>query len=149
MSSTPPPPPPPPPSAPGGGGYGGVQPTLENPLINYWKKVVLENFANFEGRSRRAEFWWFALANFIVFLVLGILIQVSAIFWVLYIIVALAVIIPSLAVTVRRLHDTDKSAWFLLLYLVPFVGGIILLVVMCIDGAPAPNQWGPSPKYSA
>jgi uncharacterized membrane protein YhaH (DUF805 family) len=60
---------------------------------------------------------------------------------------ALAVIVPSLAVTFRRLHDTDKSGWWILIALVPFVGGIILLVLMCIDSTRGVNQWGVSEKY--
>jgi uncharacterized membrane protein YhaH (DUF805 family) len=151
MSSTPPPPPPPPPpSDASGGGYGGgVQPTLENPLINYWKKVVLENYANFEGRARRAEFWWYALANIIIGIVFNILIAISGIFWVLDIIYGLAVLIPGIAVGIRRLHDTDKSGWWLLIGLVPFVGIIVLIVFFATEGSRPANQWGQSPKFGA
>ena len=147
MSSTPPPPPPPPP--PPGGGYGGgaAQPALPNPLISYWKKVVLENYANFEGRARRSEFWFFELANVIVWLVLLILANIAGILGLLAIVYWLGILIPSIAVGIRRLHDTDKSGWWILIGLVPFVGGIILLVFMCIDGTRGTNQWGPSPKY--
>jgi len=149
MSSTPPPPPPPPPSAPGGGGYGGVQPTLPNPLISYWKKVVLENYANFEGRARRAEFWWFFLATFIIGIVFNILIRISGIFALLDLIYVVAVFIPNIAVGIRRLHDTNKSGWYLLLWLIPIVGWIILIVFLATEGKRETNQWGPSPKFSA
>lgn len=149
MSTTPPPPPPPPPGPPGGGGYGGVeQPQLPNPLISYWKKVVLENYANFEGRARRAEFWWMVLANIIIGIVFNILIAISSVFWVLDIIYILAVFIPYLAVGVRRLHDTNKSGWWLLIGLIPLVGAIVLIVFFATEGTRETNQWGPSPKWS-
>ena len=142
--------PPPPPSGPGGNyGYGGAgQPALPNPLVSYWKRVVLEKYADFTGRARRSEYWWFTLTNFIAQFVLILLIAVADIFWVLYVIYALALIVPSIAVTIRRLHDTDKSGWWILIALVPFVGGIILLVFMCIDSTPGTNQWGASEKYA-
>jgi uncharacterized membrane protein YhaH (DUF805 family) len=62
---------------------------------------------------------------------------------------ALAVLIPSIAVTVRRLHDTDRSGWWILLGLIPLVGTIILLVFVCLDGTPGPNRFGTNPKQSA
>jgi len=148
MSSTPPPPPPPPPAASGGGGYGGVQPTLENPLINYWKKVVLENYANFEGRARRAEFWWYVLAGICISIVLNILAAIASVLVILSLIYGLGVLIPGIAVGIRRLHDTDKSGWWLLIGLIPLVGAIVLIVFFATEGTRAPNQWGPSPKFT-
>src|SRR4051794_23590350 len=115
--------PPPPPS-----GSGGVSQPVSNPLVTYWKRVVLERYAQFEGRSGRAEFWWYFLAGVIISIVLNILIAISSIFWVLYVIYGLAVLIPGLAVAVRRLHDTDKSGWWLLIGLIPLVGIIVLIV---------------------
>ncbi len=149
MSTTPPPPPPPPPAVPGGGGYGGgVQPTLENPLINYWKKVVLENYANFEGRARRAEFWWYVLAGICISIVLNILTAIASIFFVLSLIYGLGVLIPGIAVGIRRLHDTDKSGWWLLIGFIPLVGFIVLIVFFATEGTRESNQWGASPKFS-
>jgi uncharacterized membrane protein YhaH (DUF805 family) len=126
---------------------GGGAPALPNPLISYWKKVVLENYTNFAGRARRAEYWWFALANFIAVFVLVVLVTVARIFWVLYVVYLLALIVPGIAVTIRRLHDTDRSGWWWLIALVPFVGGLILLVLLCIDSTRGTNQWGTSEKY--
>ncbi len=142
MTAVPPPPPP-------GSGAGVPQPALPNPLVSYWKQVVLERYAQFTGRSRRAEFWWYFLANFIIGIVFNILIAVSSIFWVLYVIYALAVLIPGIAVGIRRLHDTDKSGWWLLIGLIPLVGIIVLIVFFATDGLPGPNQYGPSEKYQA
>ena len=139
------PPQPPPPSNYGGAG----RPALPNPLISYWKRVVLEKYADFTGRARRSEYWWFTLANIVAMVILILLVAVADIFWVLYAIYGLALIVPSIAVTVRRLHDTDKSGWWILIALVPFVGGLILLVFLCIDSTPrGPNQFGPSEKYA-
>jgi uncharacterized membrane protein YhaH (DUF805 family) len=138
------PPPPPPVSSSGYGGAG--QPALPNPLISYWKKVVLENYANFEGRARRSEFWWYELATLIAVFVLVLLITFADIFWVLYVLYLLAIIVPTIAVTIRRLHDSDKSGWWILIGLIPF-GGLVVLVFMCLDSTRGANRWGISPKY--
>jgi uncharacterized membrane protein YhaH (DUF805 family) len=132
------PPPPPPPSYEGGA----PQPALPNPLVNYWKRVVLERYAQFTGRAGRAEFWWYFLANLIIYLVLNVLIAISSIFWVLYVIYALGVLIPGIAVGIRRLHDTDKTGWWLLIGLIPIVGIIVLIVFWATDGMKGPNRYG-------
>lgn len=116
-------------------------------LVEYWKKVVLENYANFSGRARRAEYWWFVLANVIVLAVLGILGARWTLFTVLYGLYALAVLIPSIAVAVRRLHDVDKTGWFILIGLIPIIGTIILLILYVTDSKPGTNEWGRSEKY--
>jgi uncharacterized membrane protein YhaH (DUF805 family) len=118
-------------------------------LIESWKLVVLERYAKFDGRAGRAEFWWFVLANFLAYIALAILMQISGIFFVLYIVYALGVLIPSLAVAIRRLHDTDKSGWLLLLGLIPLVGFIILLVFYIQEGTSGPNQYGAGPEPAA
>jgi uncharacterized membrane protein YhaH (DUF805 family) len=130
---------PPPPAS--SGGRSGSQP-LANPLIGYWKLVVLERYAQFQGRSGRAEFWWYFLASFIIGIVFNILVAIAGIFWVLYVIYGLAVLIPGLAVAVRRLHDTDKTGWWLLIGLVPFVGIIVLIVLWAMEGTPGANDYG-------
>ena len=137
-------PPPPPPSSSGYGGAG--QPALPNPLVSYWKKVVLENYANFRGRARRSEYWWFTLANVIAIVVLILLIAVAKIFWVLYVVYLLALIVPSIAVTIRRLLDSDKSGWWILIGLIPF-GGLVVLIFMLLDSTRGANRWGVSDKY--
>lgn len=132
---------PPPPPASGGSG---PTPPLPNPLISYWKLVVLERYAKFDGRSRRAEFWWYFLANLIISVVLNIVdfgIGLSG-FGVLSTIYGLAVLIPGLAVGIRRLHDTDKSGWWLLLALIPIVGIIVLIVFWATEGTRGDNRYG-------
>lgn len=124
-----------------------------------WYLEVLKKYAEFDGRARRKEYWMFALFNCIVYFgycilavlavaALGRNIQpaVALLAFVPLWLYALAVFIPSLAVTVRRLHDTGRSGWWFLISLVPFVGGIILLVFVCTDSQPGPNMFGPNPK---
>jgi uncharacterized membrane protein YhaH (DUF805 family) len=122
-------------------------------LMEAWKRVVLENYAVFTGRAGLGEFWWFALASFVIyiglFIVGGILGAIADFFLVLlsiaYFVYAIGIIIPSLAVAVRRLHDTGRSGWWYFIGLVPFVGWIILLVFLASRGNPGPNEYGPEP----
>ena len=111
-------------------------------LVEAWKLVVLERYAKFDGRAGRAEYWWFFLATFIIGLVINLLTTISSAFYILSFIYFLAVLVPSLAVAVRRLHDTDKSGWFMLLALIPIVGFIILIVFLATPGTPGPNHHG-------
>ncbi len=125
--------------------------------FDIWKSVVTTKYAQFDGRARRAEFWWFSLVN--VGIALGLLIitavlgssndTLSAIGGLVYFGYAIAMIVPSLAVIVRRLHDTNKSGATFLLFLIPLVGSIILLVFYLTDGDRTANKYGPSPKYVA
>jgi uncharacterized membrane protein YhaH (DUF805 family) len=112
-----------------------------------WYLAVLKNYVGFSGRARRMEYWMFALFNAIIFIVLAILAAIthSFFFWVLYGLYALAVIIPSLAVAWRRMQDTGRHGLWILLGLIPFVGGIILLVFMVLPGTQGPNEFGPDP----
>jgi uncharacterized membrane protein YhaH (DUF805 family) len=144
-------PPPPPPA--NYGGAGAPRPALPTPLVSYWKLVVLERYAKFDGRSRRAEFWWYFLANLIISFVLNFIDMVIGLgmgggVGVLGLIYSLAVLVPGLAVGVRRLHDTNKSGWWLLFALVPLVGIIVLIVFFATDGQPGPNRYGASEKYA-
>lgn len=124
--------------------------------VDIWKSVVTDKYAEFNGRARRAEYWWFVLGNAVILfgigIVWGVLRSVSgslAIVGVLaYVGFVLAMIVPGLAVAVRRLHDTNKSGWWLLIGLIPF-GGLVLLVFMLLDGDRTENGYGPSPKYTA
>jgi uncharacterized membrane protein YhaH (DUF805 family) len=118
-------------------------------MIDNWKLVVTERYAKFDGRAGRAEYWWYALANIIVAIILIALANVSNIFFVLYFVWAVALIVPSIAVGIRRLHDTNKTGWLMLLPLIPLVGWIILLVFMIIEGDKGPNQYGAAAEPSA
>lgn len=116
-----------------------------------WYLEVLKKYAVFSGRARRKEFWMFTLFNLIVVAVLaGLAVGTkSGVFWALYGIYGLAVLLPGWGVTVRRLHDTSRSGWWILFYIVPIVGPITLLVFLASEGKAEPNQYGPNPKYVA
>ena len=111
-------------------------------LVEAWKLVVLERYTKFDGRAGRTEYWWFFLATFIIGLAINVLTRISGAFFILSFVYFLAVLVPSLAVAVRRLHDTDKSGWFILLALIPIVGFIILVVFLATPGTPGPNKYG-------
>ncbi|WP_424767616.1 DUF805 domain-containing protein [Paenibacillus sp. sgz302251] len=111
-----------------------------------WYLKVLKNYVGFQGRARRKEYWMFVLFSFIISLVLTIVEAVTGMPAVLTGLYSLAILLPSLAVSVRRLHDTGRSGWWLLISLIPLVGGIILLVFMCLDSEEN-NKYGPNPKY--
>jgi uncharacterized membrane protein YhaH (DUF805 family) len=126
-------------------------------MIEWYKKVVFENYSNFKGRARRSEYWYFALANgliSILLIVLGAIIggifgdavTGGIIGYVLFGLYALATLLPGLGVVVRRLHDVGKSGWFYLVAFIPIVGAIWILILFCTEGNPGPNQYGPDPK---
>lgn len=111
-----------------------------------WYLKVLQNYVGFSGRARRTEFWMFILFNFLAAFVLGILDRILGLGGFLGGLYALAVLLPTIALWVRRLHDTGKSGLWLLIALIPAVGVIVLLVFACLDSEPAANQYGPNPK---
>jgi len=120
--------------------------------MNYYL-AVLNKYAVFNGRAGRAEYWYFVLFNFLIMLGLNILTAalgkvpgLGVILGLTAGLYALAMIIPSLAVAIRRLHDTGKSGWMMLLCLIPLIGSIIVIVFMILDSQPGANQYGPNPK---
>ena len=118
-----------------------------------WYLQVLKKYAVFSGRARRKEYWMFFLFNLIIGFVLGLIEGFTGIFSgtsqsILANLYALGVLIPSIAVGVRRLHDTARSGWWLLLAFVPIIGAIVLIVFFVQDSKPGENQYGPNPKYA-
>lgn len=113
--------------------------------MEWYLKVVLDNYANFYGRARRKEYWMFALFNFIFALITGLIDGFFGISF-LYLLYALGLFIPYLAVGIRRLHDIGKSGWWLFIGIIPFVGIFWILVLMCTNSQDGVNQYGPSPK---
>lgn len=123
-------------------------------------------YADFSGRARRSEYWWFALFCLIVEAILVTMIisgisnlefsatslsvgDTTGLFYiglVLGVIFCLAILIPSIAVAIRRLHDQDKSGAWWFINFVPYVGGLIFFILMVLEGTPGPNQYGPDPK---
>jgi len=117
-----------------------------------WYLKVLRQYADFNGRARRTEYWMFILFNLIFASIATVLDNVLGLtigefpYGYLYFLYALAIIIPSLAVAVRRLHDIGKSGWMILVTLIPLIGAIWLLVLLVTDSKPGANQYGPNPK---
>lgn len=137
--------------------YGSQQPldqTTEAMGMMDYVKAVFSKYAEFSGRARRSEYWYFTLFTVIIYIALYIPVVALAVAEsslvimpaVLLGLFALAVFIPSLAVAVRRLHDTGRSGWFYLISFIPFVGGIILIIFLVQDSQPGTNKWGPNPK---
>jgi uncharacterized membrane protein YhaH (DUF805 family) len=110
-------------------------------------KACFSKYVTFSGRARRAEYWWFILATILVSIVLGIIDAVIGFgeFGLLSNIWSLAVFLPSLAAGARRLHDTDRSAWWLLIMLLPLIGLIVLIVFFAQKGTDGPNRFGADP----
>lgn len=126
--------------------------------VNFWK-----NYANFNGRSRRADYWWAMLCQMIIMMILGMggggqltaaMITgqapsaVGIILILVYVIFSLASLVPGIAIVVRRLHDIGKSGWWYFIAFVPMVGAILLLVFLCTAGTVGDNMYGPDPKAS-
>ena len=113
-----------------------------------WFKKGLRNYANFSGRARRKEYWYFVLVQMglvIIAMILDAIIFNSET-GLFYIVVALGLFLPGLAVTIRRLHDTSRSGWWFLLSILPLIGSIVLLVFLASDTKLETNQWGPPAK---
>lgn len=119
-----------------------------------WYLMVWRKYAQFDGRSRRKEYWMFVLISMIIYFVLyigGLALlmgnnKLGILLMVLCVLYGLAALLPSLAVAVRRLHDTNKKGLWILIALVPFIGGIWLLVLLATDGTQGDNEFGPNPK---
>ena len=109
----------------------------------YWS--AFQRFSDFDGRTSVGGFWRFVAVNFAIALVLGLIGAWTWIVFIFYVVYLIAVIIPSLAVAVRRLHDTGRSGWMLLLGLIPLVGAIILIVFYVQPSESTENRWGPPP----
>ena len=133
-------------------------------MYKYFLECFTQHYTNFSGRARRKEYWSYVLFLWIFAVLVGLIASflgtvaylnggnnTSSMFlmWAIIGIFSLAVLLPSLAVQVRRLHDTNRSGWWILLGLIPFVnyvGGIVLLVFYCLEGTPGPNKYGQDPK---
>ena len=129
--------------------------------MEWYLKVMRDNYANFSGRARRKEYWMFTLVYVIILIActvldnilgtvfmmdVGPLGEISMGYGWVYTICGLIHFIPGLAVIVRRLHDVGKSGWFYLIVLIPFIGVIWLLILYCTEGQKENNKWGPDPK---
>jgi len=129
----------------------------------HWMLMPLRRYADFSGRSRRKEYWMFVLLNMLISAFVGLTFLVGYYggmsqtemdmylmpILVLACVLGLAFLVPGVAVTIRRLHDTDRSGWNLLCGLVPLIGAFMLLVFYITEGTPGPNRFGTDPKGEA
>ena len=130
---------------------------MSNPspgLIENAKTILTQNYCNFNDRARRSEYWLFVLFNIIVEIILSAIgailvydLKNQIISFSLLSLYSLIIFIPGLALTIRRLHDTGKSGWYILVALIPIVGGIIVLYFLVQDSQQEQNEYGISPKY--
>lgn len=129
-----------------GSGYGQPSEYLRGAPVSFGDaiRLQLQNVFTFNGRASRSAYWWYAFALIIASIVLGAIAGAtgSTAFLLLVYIVLLVASLSALSLGVRRLHDSGKSGWLLLLGIIPFFGGIILLIFMCLPGNPGPNQFG-------
>lgn len=114
--------------------------------MNYYIDVLTKKYAEFSGRSRRAEYWMFALFNLIVVILLAVIEGILGTGQILGLVYSLGTLVPGLAVTVRRLHDTDRSGWWILISIIPLLGALILIYFLASDSTPGSNKYGPNPK---
>lgn len=117
-----------------------------------WFLLAFRNYATFSGRSRRKEYWFYLLIYFLIFVALSFFDGAAGLFdfeagiGLMSGIFSVAALLPSLAVTVRRLHDIDRSGWWILISLIPLLGVLVLMVMLVKDGVPGDNRFGPNPK---
>jgi uncharacterized membrane protein YhaH (DUF805 family) len=111
----------------------------------YFVDVLRNKYADFNGRARRSEYWYFVLFNFLIGTAVGVVTGLIGIDWLSYI-YSVALLVPGIAVGVRRLHDIGKSGWWLLISFIPLIGGIWLIILMAKEGDHGSNAFGPDPK---
>jgi uncharacterized membrane protein YhaH (DUF805 family) len=122
---------------------------MEEKSMSFTEAIAscFKQYANFNGRARRSEYWFFTLLTCCVSLLSSLLTYtVSETLGSIVSLASLALVVPGIAVAVRRLHDIGKSGWYYLFCLIPLVGAIILLVWYCKDSMPGDNMYGPNPK---
>ena len=119
-----------------------------------WATRPLKKYADFTGRAPRAEYWWFYLLIMVAYVIAMILDSLFSLdnavgpYGIVTMVLGLAILLPSIAAGIRRLHDTDRSGWWLLIGLIPIVGAIVLLVFFVTQGTAGPNQYGDDPYAS-
>jgi len=106
--------------------------------MHYFLNALKNHYADFNGRARRAEYWYFFLFNVVISFVIGFIAGLVKMPW-LASIWTLAVLVPGIAIAVRRMHDVGKSGWYML---IPFYN----IVLACTEGVKGPNEYGPDPK---
>lgn len=111
-----------------------------------WYLKVIKNYVGFTGRARRKEYWMYCLFYIIIAIVIGVVERVAGMGTMLSSLYSLALLLPSIAVSIRRMHDTGRSGWWVLINLIPILGWLIFLFFTVQDSEPGSNDWGPNPK---
>jgi len=127
---------------------------MNNEIVANFLDIVKNKYALFDGRARRKEFWYYQLVVFAIGIIVSILAVIlgiisstlASIVYALYGIIMLALLVPSIGVSIRRLHDINKSGWFLLVSLIPLVGGLYLIYLFVTEGTIGSNEFGVDPK---
>ena len=119
-----------------------------NTAVNWFKTVVTERYVKFDGRARRTEFWNYALVYFVIWFVLLLIQHATGSGGALTNLLSFGLLLPSLGVSVRRLHDLDKTGWWVLAGLVPILGWALLLYWYAQPGVSGSNQYGTDPKMA-
>ena len=126
--------------------------------FNWYFSFIKDNYTNFKGRLRRRDYWTFVLMTIVIELAIYFVVYVltyifggeavtaASICSTIVGIIGILLLLPSLGISIRRLHDTNKSGWLLLLAIIPIIGSIILLIIACIEGTRGPNKYGEDPK---
>jgi uncharacterized membrane protein YhaH (DUF805 family) len=117
-------------------------------FFDWYLKCIKQHYADFEGRARRTEYWMFFLVNVIIAVVIGIIGRIIHV-PIIASLYSLAVLVPGIAVGVRRLHDTGKSGWWWLIALIPLIGTIWIIILFATNGDQGSNQYGADPKAVA
>jgi uncharacterized membrane protein YhaH (DUF805 family) len=112
--------------------------------VLHWYTDVLRKYAVFDGRAARPEYWWYTLANTLISVVLDVVLRGAA-GQAIYALYGLAVLLPTIGVTIRRLHDTNRTGWWILVGLIPVIGWIWLIVLLASAGDRGANAYGPPP----
>lgn len=115
-------------------------------MVQNYINIITKHYFDFEGRTRRADFWYFVLVNLIVGIVLGIVQNILHLGQMITSLYSLALLLPNLGLGARRLHDTGRSGWWLLIAFIPVLGWILLIYWYCVSGTPGSNQYGADPK---
>lgn len=112
-------------------------------IINAFKLAVMKNYVNFSGRANRTEYWYFILASFLLAIVINVIAAIlpDSIGWILPVVLNLALLLPSIAAGIRRLHDINKSGWFMLICLIPLVG-LYLIYLLAQPSDSGSNNYG-------
>ena len=113
-----------------------------NEVIENFKEIVTKKYSCFDGRAGRTEFWCWILVVFLVNMVFSVIPKIGGILAAIW---SLGILLPTLGAYARRLHDLGKSAWFILIALIPVIGGLILLILCIPEGTNGSNQYGEPP----